>query len=85
MNQGFTKKCEKKLVRAFSLAYCYIDNGLSLNNSNFADCIHLIEHEIKEITDTTRSVSYIDIHIEVNNESLLKTKLYDKRDIIFPL
>jgi hypothetical protein len=81
LNQGFTKKCEKKLVRAFRLAYCYIDNGLSLNNSKFADSIYLIEHEIKEITDTTRPVSYIDIHIEVNNESLLKAKLYYKRDI----
>jgi hypothetical protein len=30
--------------------------------------------------DKARSASYLDIHLEVNSEDLLRTKLYDKRD-----
>ena len=40
----------------------------------------LIELEIKDITDTDRSASYLDIHLKFESEGLLRTKLYDKRD-----
>ena len=62
--------------------FCYIDDVLSLNNSRFGgfvDSIYTIELEIKDTTDTDRSASYLDLHLEIDSENLL-TKPYDKRD-----
>ena len=56
---------------------------LSLNNSRFGDFvdrIYPIELEIKDTTDTDRSASYLDLHIEIDSEERLRTKFYDKRD-----
>ena len=49
-------------------------------NNNFVDCIYPIKLEIKDTTDTNRSASYFDLHLEINSEGRLRTKLYDKRD-----
>jgi hypothetical protein len=62
-----------------NFTFRYIDDVLSLNNSRFCDFvdrIYPIELEIKDTTDTDRSASYLDIHLEIE----LRTKLYDKRD-----
>jgi hypothetical protein len=61
----------------------YIDDVLSLNNSRFGefvDRIYPIELEIKDSTDTDRYASYLDVHLEIDSEGWLRTKLYDKRD-----
>ena len=42
--------------------------------------LYPIELEIKDTTDTDRSASYLDLHIEIDSEGRLRTKLYDKRD-----
>jgi hypothetical protein len=76
-------KNEKKLARSFKFTFCYIDDVLSLNNTRFGDFvdrIYPIELEIKDITDTDRYASQLDIHIEIESERRLRTKLYDKRD-----
>ena len=39
-----------------------------------------IELEIKDTTDTDRSASYLDLHLEIDSEGRVRTKLYDKRD-----
>jgi hypothetical protein len=39
-----------------------------------------IELEIKDATDTDRSASYLDLHLEIDSEGRLKTKLYGKKD-----
>jgi hypothetical protein len=44
------------------------------------DRIYPIEFEIKDTTDTGRPASYLDIHLEIDSEGRLRTKLYDKRD-----
>jgi hypothetical protein len=44
----------------------YKDDVLSLNN--FVDCIYPIEPAIKNTTDTDRSNSYLDRHIEIDSE-----------------
>ena len=44
------------------------------------EIIYPIELEIKGTTDTDRSASYLDLHLEIDSEGLLRTKLYDKRD-----
>jgi hypothetical protein len=81
--QGLLRKNEKKLARSFNFMFRYIDDVLSLHNSRFGyfvDHIYSIELEIKDTTDTYRSASYIDLHLEIDSEGQLRTKLYDKRD-----
>jgi hypothetical protein len=81
--QGLLKKNEKKLARSFNFMFRYTDDVLSLNNSRFGDFvdrIYPIELEIKDTTDTYRSVSYLDPHLEIDSEGRLRTKLYDRRD-----
>ena len=61
----------------------YIDDVLSLNNSrlgDFVDRIYPTELEIKDTTDTDRSASHLGLHLEIDSEGRLRTKLYDKRD-----
>jgi hypothetical protein len=57
-----------------------IDDVLSLNNSNLGDFVDCIEVEIKGTTYTARSASYLDLHLEIDSEGRLRTKLYDKRE-----
>jgi hypothetical protein len=74
---------EKKLARSFNLKFRYINDVLSLNISrfgDFVDCIYPIELEIRDTTDTDRSASYLDPHLEIDSGGRLRTKLYDKRD-----
>ena len=81
--QVLLKKNEKKLARSFNFTFRYIDDVLSLNNSrlcDFVDRIYPIEFEIKNTTDTDRSASYIDLHLEIDSRGRLRRKLYDKRD-----
>ena len=69
--QGFLKKNEKKLVRSFNFTCRYTDGVLAVNNyrlSDFLDCIYRIEIERKDITDTHRSASYLDLHFEIDSE-----------------
>jgi hypothetical protein len=47
---------------------------------DFVDRIYPIEFEIKDTTDTERSASYLDLHLGIDSERWLRTKLYDKRD-----
>jgi hypothetical protein len=49
--------------------YC----GIKIQSSLF------IELEIKDTTDTDRSASYLDLHLEIDSEGWLRTKHYDKR------
>jgi hypothetical protein len=81
--QGFLKKNEKKLDWSINFTFGYIDDVLSLNTSRFGDFVYRIypnDIEIKDSTDTDRSVSYLDLHLEIDSEWRLRTKLYDKRD-----
>jgi len=80
--QGLLRKNEKKLARSFNFTFHYIYDVLSLNNSrlgDFVDRIYPTELEIKDTTDTDRSVSYLDRHLEIDSAGRLKAKLYDKR------
>ena len=53
--------------------------------SNIIIFIYIIQ-SIKDTTDTVKSASYLDLHLEIDNEGRLETKLYDKRDYFsFPI
>ena len=74
--QGLLKKNEKKLAFTFR----YIDDVLSLHKSGFGDfvaCIYLIELEINDTTDADRSASYLDLHLEIDIEGMVRMKQYD--------
>jgi hypothetical protein len=78
------KKNEKKLAQFFYFTFhyiYYIYAVLSLNNSNFGDFvdyIYPIKLEIKDTKYTARSASYLDLHLEIDNERGLRTKFHDK-------
>ena len=81
--QGLLKKIEKKRAWSFNFTFLYIDDVHSLNISRFGDFvdhIYPIELEIKDTTDTDKSASYLDLHLKIDSEGQLRTKLYDKRD-----
>ena len=49
----------------------------------FGDFVHRIYPiylETKDTTDIHRSVSFLDLHLEIDSDGQLRTKLYDKRD-----
>ena len=66
-----------------------LDDVLSLNIyrfGDFVDRIYPIELAIKDTTDTDRSVSYLDLHLQIFSEGRLRTQLYDNRNVsIFTL
>ena len=67
----------------FNFTYRYIDDVLSLSNSNFSnylDFIYPSELKIKDTTESTKSTSYFDCLLEIDTSGKLSTKLYDKRD-----
>jgi len=69
---------KRKEAQSFNFSFRYKVDVISLNN--YVDHIYPIEPEIKDTTDTNRSASYLDLHLEIDSEGRLRTKLYDKRD-----
>ena len=63
--------------------------SLKLDKSSFGDFvdrIYPIEQKIKATTDTDRSASCPDLHLEIDIVGRLRTKLYSKRDAFnFPI
>ena len=76
---------DKKIheARAFNFTtYKYIDDVLSINNYRFAEFLPLIyppELEVKEITDTPSSVSFVHLYLEFDDSGQISTKIDDKR------
>jgi hypothetical protein len=55
----------------------HIEDVLSLNSymlGDFVDRIYPIELEIRDTTDTDRSVSYLDLHLEIDREGRLRRR-----------
>ena len=62
------------------------NSQLCKNVNKLKTKVYPIELEIKDTTDTDRSASYLDLHLEIDSEGRIRTKLYDKRDDInFPI
>ena len=81
--QGLLKKNEKKIARSFNFTSRYIDDVLLLNTSrlgDFDDRIYPIDFDIKDTTAADRSTSYLYLHLEIDSEGQLRTKLYANRD-----
>ena len=79
--QSLLQAGKTHLAQQFNFTYRYIDEVLSLKNTNFAEYLEFIyprELEIKETTETSPS-SYLDCYLYIDNGKLT-TRLYDKRD-----
>jgi hypothetical protein len=71
---GLLKKNEKKLTQSSNFTFRYIDDILSINNyrfGNYVDRIFATVVEIKDVTDTDKSASYLE-------KWRLRAKCYDK-------
>ena len=82
--QELHRKKNKKLSISFNFTFRNKDDVLSLNNSQFGDYverIYPIELNIKDTADTVKSASYLWLHLEIDIEGWLKTKLYDNEMI----
>ena len=80
--QQLLAKKKKKIAQKFNYTFRYIDDVLSLSNSEFEKYLHQIypkELNITNTTDTNHSAAYLDLMLKIGNSSL-HTKLYDKRD-----
>ena len=80
--QGLLKKNEKKLAQSFNFTFRYVHDVLPLINirlGDFVDRIFPIELEIKDITDTDRFASYLNIHLEIDRGGRLIPKLYNQK------
>ena len=73
------RRC-KYLVLGRDRYYAVKHHSESTKKFSETDRIYPIELEIKDTTDTDRSASYLDLHLEIDSEGRLRTKLYDKRD-----
>ena len=65
--QELLKKDEKKLAQSFNYKF----QTLSISNSKLGDFINRIypiELEKKKTTDKDGSASYLDLHLDINNE-----------------
>jgi hypothetical protein len=47
---------------------------------SYVDSIYLSELEIKDITESSTSASYVDVLLNIDADGKLATQLYDKRD-----
>jgi hypothetical protein len=73
----------KPLAVAFNSTSRYIDDVLSINNDlfhSYIDSIYPSELEIKDITDSSTSASYLDVLLNIDADGKLTTQLYDQRD-----
>ena len=74
---------KKQLASRFNLTYRYIDDVLSINNpefENYLGHIYIAELEIKDITESTTSASYLDLLLSIGRNGQLHPSIYDKRD-----
>jgi hypothetical protein len=57
--------------------------NVSFVNSGFVDYLHLIyqnELEVEDTTDTQKSASYLDLHLQIYNTGRLKINLSENGD-----
>ena len=74
---------KKKLASQFNFTYRYIDDVLSINNPDFENYLgqmYPAELEIKDMTESNTSASYLDLLLPIESDGQLRTSLYDKRD-----
>ena len=81
--QSLLSAGKKRLASQFNFTYRYIDDVLSINNSDFENYLGQMyppELAIKDTTESNTSASYLDLLLSIGRDGQLHTSLYDKRD-----
>ena len=81
--QSLLSTVKKKLASQFNFTYRYIDDVLSINNTDFENYLvrmYPAELEIKDTTESNTSASYLDLLLSIESDGQLRTSLYDKSD-----
>ena len=77
-------KVDIGVALSFNKTFRYIDDLLSINNSNFANYVNEIypsELELKNTTVSPTGTSYLDTTLNIGDGTeVVKTTIYDKRD-----
>ena len=81
--QSLLSTGKKKLASQFNFTYRYIDDVLSINNPDFENYLgqmYPAELEIKNMTESNTSASFLDLLLSIGRDGQLRTSLYDKRN-----
>ena len=81
--QSLLSTDKKQLASRFNFTYRYIDDVLSINNTEFEIYLgqmYPVELEIKDTTESNTSASYLDLLLSIGRDGQLHTSMYDKRD-----
>ena len=73
----------KQLASRFNFRYRYIDDVLSINNPEFENYLgqmYPVELEIKYMTESNTSLSYLDLLLSIGRNGQLHISIYDKRE-----
>jgi len=65
--QWLLKNKDRKCAQNFNSSFRYIYDALPLINSLYGDYLHSIypnELDVKDTTDTQKSASYLDLHLQ---------------------
>ena len=84
--QQLPNKNERKLSLPFYFIFCYFEFVLSLTNSMSSNYVHHnypIEREIRDTINTTRSASYLDLHLETDREVVKNSIIRQNRRFLF--
>ena len=74
------KNKDRKLAQTFHSSSRYMNDVLSLNNSQFVDYPHRSYPNELEVKDTQKSAFSLTVTLKWTTEEDIKTKLYEKRD-----
>jgi hypothetical protein len=67
-------------IGTFNITFRYTDDAPLLNKfDDYLDRSHTIELVIKDMTNISRYPSYLYVHLDIDNECLLRMKLSDQR------
>ena len=79
--QSLLSMGKKHLASRLNVTYRYIDDVLSINSpefDNYLGKMYPAELEIKDTTESTTSVSYLDLLMSIWRDGQLYTSIYDK-------
>ena len=81
--QSLLSTGKKNVASQFNFTYTYIDDVLSINNPDFENYLgqmYPAELEIKSMTESNTSASYLDLLLSIGRDGQLRTSPDDKRD-----
>ena len=74
-----------QLASRFNFTSQYIDDVLSINNTefkNYPDRMYPVELEIKDAPESNTSAPYLDLLLSIRRDGQLHTSIYDIRDVL---